>query len=147
MRVRGKSSVGVIILSVVVTIIIVGLAAVAGYLYWQNRQLQSNVAQYSDIKKKYDELQAASPQGVTGLNDAERVVRQVNLMAELPQTEIPTLVPIDDKEKVKTIDFFKNAQSGDYVLVYQQAKFAVLYRPSSFKIINMGPQTFTVGNR
>jgi hypothetical protein len=145
MHVRGRTTIGVVIVSVVVTVIIIGLAAATGYLYWQNQQLRSNVAQYSDLKKKYDDLQAVSPQGVTGLNDAERVVKQLNLIAELPQNEIPTMIPIDDKEKVKTVDFFKNAQPGDYVLVYPQTKFAVLYRPSTYKIINMGPQTFTVG--
>lgn len=145
MRVRGKSSIGIIVLSIVVTIVIIGLAGAAGYLYWQNQRLQHDVAQYSDLEQKYNTLKAESPASVAGLNDAERIVKQVSLMAELPQNELPTLVPIDDKEKVKGIDFFKNAQPGDYALVYQQNKIAVLYRPSTYKIINMGPQTFTVG--
>jgi hypothetical protein len=147
MRVRGKSHFSVIVLTVVTTAVVLGLSGIAGYLFLQNRQLKADIAAYSKLDAQYKDLKAASPQGVGGLNDAERIIKQVSLLAELPQNEIPTLIPIDSQEKVKTIEFFKSAHPGDYVLVYPQAKFAVLYRPSTYKIINMGPQTFTIGSK
>ncbi|HSE61689.1 MAG TPA: hypothetical protein VLA88_05340 [Candidatus Saccharimonadales bacterium] len=147
MRVRGQSNIGIIILTVLATVTIVALGASAVYLFMQNRDLKRQVSDFAETEKAFNDLKKTSPQYVGGLNGAENIIKQVSLMAELPQTEVPTMVPIDDREKVKTIEFFKNAQNGDYVLVYQQNKFAVLYRPTTFKIINMGPQTFSLGNR
>lgn len=147
MRVRGQSSIGIVILTILATVSIIALAASTAYLYMQNTKLKRDLSDYEQLQKDFNDLKQTSPKYVGGLNDAENIVKQISLMAELPKTELPTLLPIDDKEKVKTIDFFKNAQNGDYVVVYQQAKYAVLYRPSAYKIINMGPQTFSLGSK
>jgi hypothetical protein len=148
MRVRERSNVGIILVTVIATALILGLAVAAGYLFWQNRQLKNDIASYAELEEKYKDLKASSPQGVGGLNDAEQIIREVGMLAELPQTEVPTLLPLGekDKEAIKTIEFFKKAVPGDYVLVYKEAKFAVLYRHETYKIINMGPQTFSLGS-
>lgn len=147
MRVRGQNSIGIIIMTVLATVSIIALAGSTAYLFMQNRQLKHDLGDYAQLQEDFKDLKSMSPKYVGGLNDAESIVKQVSLLAELPQSEVPQLLPIDDKDKVKTIDFFKTAQNGDYVLVYAQNKFAVLYRPSTYKIINMGPQTFSIGNR
>jgi hypothetical protein len=149
MRVRGQSSFGIILVTIIATVMVLGMGALSAYLFLQNRQLKNDIAEYAELEEKYKGLKAASPQGVSGLNDAERILKEVSMLAELPQGEIPTLLPISDKDKetIKTIEFFKKAAIGDYVLVYKEAKFAVLYRPSTYKIINMGPQTFSLGTR
>ncbi len=146
MRVRGRSSIGIIMFTVLATATIIGASASAVYLFMQNRQLKQDLADYTELKEDYNDLKATSPRFAGGLNDTERLLKQVGMLVELP-AEVPTLIPIDDREKVKTIEFFKNAQTGDVVLVYAQAKFAVLYRPTAYKVIMMGPQTFTLGTR
>ena len=150
MRVRGYGSTGIIFITVIATVLTLASGAAAGYLFLQNRQLKQDIAEYGEMAEKYKDLKAASPQGASGLNDAERIIKEVSVLAELPQTEVPTLLPIGekDKEAIKTIEFFKKAAIGDFVLVYKEAKFAVLYRSEpTYKIINMGPQTFSLGAR
>ena len=57
---------------------------------------------------------------------------------ELPQ-EVPTVATVSDVSKLKNQAFFANAKNGDKVLIYQNAKKAILYRPSSNKIVEFGP--------
>ncbi len=56
---------------------------------------------------------------------------------ELPSGETPTLATVTDRDKLSGQDFFAASQNGDKVLLYQEAKQAILYRPSTGKIINV----------
>ena len=56
---------------------------------------------------------------------------------ELPSGETPTLATVTDQEKLSGQDFFAASQNGDKVLLYQEAKQAILYRPSTGKIVNV----------
>lgn len=56
---------------------------------------------------------------------------------ELPAGEQPTLATVADQEKLKGQDFFSHAQNGDKLLIYPKAKKAILYRPSTGKIIEV----------
>lgn len=71
--------------------------------------------------------------------ETDWVVERANKLMDLPQDETPTLATVLDKEKIKDQEFFKKAENGDKVLVYTKAKKAVLYRPSTNKIIEVGP--------
>lgn len=57
---------------------------------------------------------------------------------ELPG-ETPTIATVSDSTKLQGQPFFKNAKNGDKVLIYTQAREAILYRPSSDKIISVAP--------
>lgn len=56
----------------------------------------------------------------------------------LPEDEEPALATVTDKTKIST-DFFKQAENGDKLLIYQDHKTAIIYRPSLDKIIAVGP--------
>ncbi len=73
------------------------------------------------------------------VSESETLVERVGKLIELSQGEEPTLATVSDVTKLKDQQFFSQAQNGDKVLVYQQAKKAILYRPSSNKIVNVGP--------
>ena len=59
----------------------------------------------------------------------------------LPTGESPNVATIIDKDKLKDQAFFNNAENGDKVLIYTKAQKAIIYRPSTNKIINVGPIT------
>ncbi len=57
----------------------------------------------------------------------------------LPTGETPTYGTVADSTKLKDQTFFKNADNGDELLIYEKAKLTILYRPSINKIVNIGP--------
>lgn len=67
-----------------------------------------------------------------------QLVNQLSKVIELPN-EKPDLALVTDTDQLKGQAFFAKAQNGDKVLIFQQAKLALIYRPSSGKIINVGP--------
>jgi len=97
-------------------IVIIVLAALAGFLFWKSTS-------------KDEDSQAKS----------ERIISQVDNLFILPQSETPTVAEIQDLEKLKGQEFFADAKNGDYVLVYTKAKVAFLYRESEGKLVNVGP--------
>ena len=109
----------------IVAIVLVVLAALAisGYFYYQ----------YQNTKKQLDVNPAT---GVPQVND---LVEKVGKLMELPNGETPTVAAVSDVSKLHGQTFFAHAQNGDQVLIYSQAKKAILYRPSTNKIIEVGP--------
>lgn len=74
----------------------------------------------------------------------EKIVKEVGKMMVLPE-ETPVIATVEDINKVKDQPFFKNALNGDKVLAFVQSKKAILYRPSTGMIIEVGPLVVTYG--
>lgn len=55
----------------------------------------------------------------------------------LPEGEEPTLATVTDREKLADQPFFERAENGDKVLIYSSSGRAILYRPSSKKIVDV----------
>ena len=70
--------------------------------------------------------------------DKEKLIKEVGKLIELPKEEA-TVAVISDREKLKDQPFFQNAKNGDKVLIFTNAKKAILYRPSTHKIIEVAP--------
>lgn len=77
--------------------------------------------------------------------EAETLISEVGKLITLPQDEKPTIATVTDIEKVKDQAFFRNSQNGDRVLIYTNAKKAILYRPSEKRIVDVG--TVTVNDK
>jgi len=69
--------------------------------------------------------------------EVKKITGKIEKFMDLPADEQPTLATVSDKEKLKEQVFFAKAQNGDKVLIYQNAKKAILYRPSENRIIEV----------
>lgn len=72
-------------------------------------------------------------------DEAKSLVAMVSKLMNLPGEETPTVATVNDKEKLKSQPFFSKSENGDKVLIYTNAKKAILYRPSINKIIDVAP--------
>ena len=70
--------------------------------------------------------------------EVNSLVTDVGKLIELPKDESPTIATVTDVEKVKEQPFFKSAKNEDKVLIYTNARKAILYRPSEKRIIEVG---------
>ena len=73
------------------------------------------------------------------VSPSQQVIEQVGKLMVLPGNETPTVATVTDLEKLKGQVFFAKAQIGDKVLIYTQAKKAILYNPASNKIVEVAP--------
>jgi hypothetical protein len=71
--------------------------------------------------------------------EVEAVVNEISKVILLPTGETPTIATVSDPEPLKVQPFFTNAQKDDVVLLYAGAKKAILWRPSTKKIIEVSP--------
>lgn len=71
--------------------------------------------------------------------ETDQIKAKVAKLIDLPKDEEPTIATVVDASKLKKQDFFKKAMNGDKVLLFAQAKKAILYRESTNKIIEVAP--------
>ena len=67
------------------------------------------------------------------------LTEEVGKIFVLPKNEIPTIATVSDPSALKNQAFFADAKKGDKVLIYTNAKKAILYDPVIKKIINVAP--------
>ena len=72
-------------------------------------------------------------------NDPIKLAAKIGEFVELPLDEAPTLATVKDASKLRTQSFFKHTQDGDKVLIYAKAGKAVIYRPSTKKVVQYMP--------
>lgn len=95
------------------------------------------LTQYNDAKAKL-----ASPQAsVAAARQIDDTLGKVSKLAIVPTNETPTVATVAKAAKLKGQSFFANAKDGDKVIVYNQAKEAILYRPSTNQIVTIAPVT------
>ena len=70
--------------------------------------------------------------------ETNTLVKKVSEFLTLPD-EQPTLATVTDPKLLRDQPFFAQAQTGDKVLIYALAKKAILYRPSTNKVIEVAP--------
>lgn len=101
----------------IVAIIAIILAA---FFYMQLSKLQKN------------------PQAIAQ-QETRDLVAKVSKLIVLPVGEDPTIATVSDPTALKDQTFFVNAKKGDKVLIYAQAKKAILYSVALDKIVEVAP--------
>jgi len=71
--------------------------------------------------------------------DNNTLIADVGKDVQLPVGETPTIATITDLAPLAGQAFFKDAHVGDKVLIFSTSKEAVLYRPSTKKVIVVAP--------
>jgi hypothetical protein len=105
-----------------ITVCVLALVGLAGYFYNQYRIAQ---------KRLNNPQQAVA-------DDVKALTATVGKLIVLP-AEDPTVATVADVDKLKNQRFFTNALNGDKVLIFNNAKKAILYRPSINKIVEIMP--------
>ncbi len=108
----------------IIGIILIVLAAIPSVYFY---------LQYKKAQQALQNPQASSQEEINKLVD------RVGKFMELPEGEVPTIATVTDSEKLKDQQFFARAQNGDKVLIYTNAKKAILYRQDTNKIIEVAP--------
>lgn len=71
---------------------------------------------------------------------SEDVIQKVEKLYITPSSETPTVAEIRDKDNLpKEQEFYKNVRNGDFLLVYNKARIAILYRESINKLVRVSP--------
>lgn len=113
-------------------IAVIALALFAWNLSASNKNLKTQVASLN-----------ANPQ-VAVQKQTSALIAQVSKLINLPSGETPTIAAVTDAAQAKKQSaFFNSAENGDKVLMYVKAGEAILYRPTTNKIILVAPLTFT----
>ena len=93
---------------------------------------------YSYIQTRNDLKRASDPQAATQ-QEATKLAGAVGKYLELPSGETPSVATVKNIDQLKDQAFFEHAKNGDKVLIYAEAGKAVLYRPSTKKVIEYAP--------
>ncbi len=72
-------------------------------------------------------------------DETKRLVSEVGKLIDLPSGEDPTVATITDITKLAGQPFFQNAKNGDKVLIYNNARKAIIYDPNAKKVIDVAP--------
>lgn len=108
----------VLIAFFVLVLIAVGSSGFGIYYYFQYRSLTSRIQN-------------------PGL-EAKEVLAKVGKLIDLPEGEEPTIATVNDAEAIRSQPFFTKAQNGYRVIIYTNARMAILFDETNNKIINVG---------
>lgn len=111
-------------LAIFALVLVIGIGGAFGYRAYDNQRKE--IARLSNPQE-------------SAKAETDRIKSEVSRLIELPADEDPTIATVVDSTKLNTQAFFAKAQNGDRVVMYAKAKKAVLYRPSSQKIIEVAP--------
>ncbi len=85
----------------------------------------------------YFAYRAQSLKPLSETEEIDRLVREISAKTDLPQGETPTLATVTNRDRLDGQVFFREAQNGDKILIYPRSGEAILYRPSTRKILGM----------
>jgi hypothetical protein len=116
------------LLPIFIILALIGLGT-GGYYYVKYQKVQKDL---ESVKADPSTAQKAAEA------EAKMVTDEVRKLMELPD-ESPTVATITDIEKLKEQAFFQKGKNGDKVLIFTNAKKAILFDPNSKKILDVAP--------
>ncbi len=97
--------------------------------------------EYAHTKNQLEKL--SNPKTATA-SAAQQLINSVGKLSVLPKNETPVIATINNVATLRLQGafakyFYANAQNGDKLLVYAKSNIAIIYRPSTNKIVASGP--------
>lgn len=92
---------------------------------------------YLESQTIVDKLSTVQGQQEFNKKELDAILADMQRLVELPKSEVPSMATVVDVSKVSNLEFYRNAQNGDRVIVYNVAKKRYLYRPSTNIIVNV----------
>lgn len=114
--------------SIIISFVILALLAIGGGA--------SGVYYFDKYQKEVRKV--SDPQA-----DIKALLVQVGKLIELPTGEEPTVATVTNADQITAQPFFAKAKNGDRVIVYNNARLAILFDAIAGKIMNVG--TLNVG--
>lgn len=114
-----------IIIAIAVGVLLLGGGA--GYYFY---------SQYQKAQTSKTDPQAAQR---SVQEEVKKLVAAVGKLIDLPTGEDPTIATVTDITKLKDQPFFQKAKNGDKVLIYTNARKAILYDPVLNRVIDIAP--------
>lgn len=114
--------------AVILSFVILALLAIGGGgagVYYHSKYQQ-------EVKKANDPT-----------NDVKALLIQVGKLIDLPTDEEPTIATVTNADQITQQPFFTKAKNGDRVIIYTNARLAILFDVVAGKIMNVG--TINVG--
>jgi hypothetical protein len=123
-----KSSPIRLVLEILMVVLIVVLGAYSYTLMQDKTKLQDQVTALNNNPV------------IMAQKETDALIAKVSKLTQLPKGETPTVAVVSDAAAAKKQQaFFAKAENGDKVLIYVKAGEAVLYRPSTGKIVLVAP--------
>ena len=122
----------IIIICAVVILVFVGF----GYQFFKQNESDSPV-------------QSSTPTSTPRKSDdsAKALLERVGQLILLPTDEQPTVATVTNLEALKGQEFFRKAKVGYKVIIYIQAKKAILYDPVENRLIEVAPFDTSVNSQ
>jgi uncharacterized protein HemX len=86
---------------------------------------------YVNTRNQLEKQKSSNP----AQTETQQLTSKVGALVDLPTGETPTIATVNNASKLQSQAFFANAKNGDKVLIYSKSGKAVLYRPSTNKVI------------
>lgn len=83
------------------------------------------------LLRKYQQARDSNPS-----NQTQQIVSELRKSTALPDEE-PSVLTVVDKAKLSNAELAKSSENGDKILLFQKAGKAVIYRPSTKKLITI----------
>lgn len=100
---------------------------VSRQLYLENRSLKSEIGSLK-----------SDPQ-IVAREEVSALVKKLSALVVLPEGEDPVVATVTDKEKLKDQPVFANAENGDKLVIYANAKKAYLFDTKNGKLKEIIP--------
>jgi len=105
---------------IAIALLVVGFLSASGYYFYKFQKIKNN----PELAKQ---------------EETRVIISKVGKLMNLPKDEEPILATVVGKEKLQDRNFFRNSENDDKILIYVKAKKAILFRPSTGKIIEVAP--------